>query len=301
MRVLIAEDDRASRGMLQELLESWGYDVTAVSDGDEALAVLRESDSPRLAILDWIMPGIDGLDVCTRLRADENAFDAYTYIILLTVRNSREDLVRGMEGGADDYVFKPFNHQELKVRLKAGRRIVDLQAQLREARRRLEFEASHDSLTRALNRRATLARLDEELSRAVRNGSAVTIGIMDVDHFKAVNDTYGHPAGDLVLQECVGRMLSATRPFDVLGRFGGEEFLLIAPHDGDADMRALFERIRRDVEEEKFIAYGHEIGVTLSGGVATGQPGEDKVDLIHRADDALYEAKDRGRNCIVVV
>src|SRR5258708_6384990 len=197
MRILIAEDETIQRRLLESLLTGWGHEVVVATDGSQAWAMLQGENRPELTILDWMMPGMDGLRVCAEMRKDSS--QPYIYIVLLTARDRKQDLVQALEAGADDYLVKPCEAQELKARLKAGKRILDLQEQLVSANRTLQFQATHDSLTGLLNRRAIVEILHKELARAQREREAVSVILVDIDHFKKINDTQGHPAGDAVL------------------------------------------------------------------------------------------------------
>jgi diguanylate cyclase (GGDEF)-like protein len=286
--------------MLRNLLTKWGYDVVTASDGDEAWSILQPNDAPRLAILDWVMPGADGVELCRKVRALGR--EPYQYILLLTARTESEALVEGMEAGADDYLTKPFNAQELRVRLRAGRRILDLQAELLQAREALREQATHDALTGLLNRGTILEVLKNEAERAGREGQPLSLLIADFDHFKLVNDTHGHLVGDDILREGARRMKAVVRRYDAVGRYGGEEFLMALPGADGAAARAQAERLREAISSEPFEAHGLSLSVTCSVGAAChlnmGPAGVDG--LIHDADLALYEAKSLGRNRVAV-
>jgi diguanylate cyclase (GGDEF)-like protein len=282
--------------MLRALLTKWGYDVVTVGNGMEAWQILESADAPRLAILDWMMPGMDGVDVCRRVRAADR--EPYIYILLLTARTESEDLVQGMEAGADDYLTKPFNAHELRVRLRAGRRILDLQEELMVAREALRDQATHDGLTGLLNRVTIMDALRNELGRAARERRPVALLMVDLDHFKRVNDTHGHLAGDAVLRETARRMKSSVRTYDSVGRYGGEEFLIVLPGCDAPTAQAQAERFREALACEPIPIGGQSIRVTCSIGVAgsTGLSVSSSDTLVHDADLALYQAKDRGRN-----
>jgi diguanylate cyclase (GGDEF)-like protein len=294
MRVLAAEDNPVFRAMLSSMLTKWGYDVEVASDGNEAWRALQQERAPRLAILDWMMPGADGVEICRRVRAEGR--EPYIYILLLTSRCDSQDLVEGMDAGADDYVTKPFNTHELRVRLRAGRRILDLQEELVRAREALREEATHDGLTGLLNRRALLEALEAEAERAARDERPVAVLLADLDRFKAINDTHGHLAGDAVLREAARRMKSVIRRYDGIGRYGGEEFLAVLPgSDGEA-ARAEAERVRQAVAAEPFPLGDVSVHVTCSIGVAWSAVPAGADALVRQADVALYAAKNRGRN-----
>jgi diguanylate cyclase (GGDEF)-like protein len=295
-RILIAEDDPISRHMLQFFLVKWGYEVTSAADGLEALRILEGHDAPSLAVLDWMMPGMEGPVVCRRVR--EHRDRPYVYILLLTARNQQGDILLGLESGADDYLTKPFNAQELRARLHVGQRILNLQENLVVAREELLFRATHDGLTGISNRGVALDALNRENSRHLRGGESFGLILADLDHFKYINDTYGHICGDAILKEAAQRMLSCARSYDTVGRYGGEEFLIIAPSSGSSGPLALAERMRKALESQPFVIDSREIHVTASFGVAVSSK-ENPVDsqgLLRLADDALYRAKKYGRN-----
>ncbi|MDG3005453.1 GGDEF domain-containing protein [Paludisphaera mucosa] len=292
MRVLIADDDPAARLLLEGTLTEWGYEVVTARDGSEAWDLLRRADAPSLAILDWMMPGLDGVDVCRKVRQEGEA--PYVYLILLTGKARTEDVVRGMESGADDYVGKPFDEQELKVRMRAGRRIVELHDALR-------IQATRDALTGAWNRRAIFDILEREAVRAGREGTSVGVIMADLDHFKRINDTLGHQAGDAVLREASRRIELALRPYDAHGRYGGEEFLVVLPGCEMPCAWAAAERIRHTLAEAHVATPSGMTPVTASMGMAIVHgAGRDAEGLIRLADEALYRAKRGGRNRVEV-
>jgi two-component system, cell cycle response regulator len=292
-RILIADDDAISRHMLQFFLVKWGYEVTAAADGLEALRIFESREAPSLAVLDWMMPGMEGPEVCKHIRENPNL--PYMYILLLTARSQKADILRGLESGADDYLTKPFNAQELRARLHVGQRILNLQQNLILAKEELFFRATHDSLTGIANRGVAMDALLREQSRQVREEGSFGVILADIDHF---NDKYGHLCGDAVLKEAAGRMFDCARPYDTMGRYGGEEFLIVVPASGAQGPLELAERMRKALESRPFTTTAGEVQVTASFGVAISSKENplDSQGLLHLADDALYRAKKYGRN-----
>lgn len=296
-KILIAEDDQTARKMLSGIVRKWGYEPITVADGLAAWEAIQEPNPPRLLLLDWMMPKIDGRELCRRIRDRKSSNPPY--IILLTARDATEDIVSGLDSGANDYIVKPFQPAELGARLRVGYRLLTLQAELNETRERLIYQARHDPLTGSLNRRAIMEEIEREMARSRRGGLPLFAAICDLDHFKAINDTYGHQTGDAVLNEFVQRTTANLRTYDRVGRYGGEEFLLLAPVIGDQDPPDLFERLRRMVAEQTFNLDGAPVSLTVSMGIARLHA-EDSIDeFLGRADTALYEAKRTGRNRIV--
>ena len=297
MRVLAAEDNPVFQSMFKTMLTRWGYQPVMARDGNEAWSILERADAPRLAVLDWMMPGVDGVEICRRVRSANR--EPYVYILLLTARTESQDLIEGMDAGADDYLTKPFNAHELRVRIRAGRRILELQEELLRAREALREQATHDGLTGLLNRTSIMEKLDDELARAARENSPLSVLMVDLDRFKAVNDTQGHLAGDAVLREAANRFRSAARRYDSVGRYGGEEFLIVLPGCTAEAARVHAERIRLAIAGKPFRAESRPLGVTCSVGLASSDHCAPAM-LLREADDALYEAKALGRNCVVV-
>jgi diguanylate cyclase (GGDEF)-like protein len=295
--VLIAEDDAVSRRLLEQAVHSWGYNTISVTDGASALAKLSAVNGPRMAILDWEMPGLSGPQVCRILRA--RTASPYVYLVLLTGRTAREHLVTGLASGADDYVLKPFDPMELQLRVRTGQRIVELQHELLAARQELERRANHDALTGAANRGAVLSKVESEAARSARQGSHYCLILFDLDFFKRINDTHGHRAGDIVLKEAVRRAQLELRPYDVLGRYGGEEFMVLLPGCELAAGSVVAERLRKGIADAPFEVDSHKLNVTASFGiVCSAQPHTSLEMLVDAADSALYRAKAGGRNRI---
>ncbi len=306
-RVLIADDSIVSRHLLEATLKKWGYEVTVACDGAEAWSVLEQDGCPSMAILDWVMPTLTGPEVCTRVRSLGRG--QYTYILLLTSKNQREDLIAGMSAGADDYITKPFDQQELEVRLEAGKRILRLHEALMTAQKKLIRQATYDELTDMFNRARILDVLRTEMDRASRDQVPVGIVLADIDRFKSVNDTYGHNVGDAVLREAARRMHGSIRSYDSIGRYGGEEFLLVLPGCDLGCAARQAERLRLAVcdspmplcEDQTPDGNPDELPISASFGATTYYPGSTTrlESLIKLADDALYEAKRTGRNRVV--
>ncbi len=299
MRILVAEDDAVSRHLLATFLSKWGYRVVVAADGSEAWEKLQREDAPKVAILDWMMPGLDGLELCRKIR--ERPQDNYIYVLLLTAKGQKEDVVIALDAGADDYLIKPFDPQELRARVRAAGRIVELQQELIAARERLRDEATHDALTGLWNRAAILEILHRELARAERQQKTLAVLMVDLDHFKQVNDTYGHLAGDAVLREATRRMRSSVRRYDEIGRYGGEEFIVVAPGCDRPGAMSLAERIRASMSRDAISTFEKAIPVTVSLGLALQPEGNSSAEsLVRAADAALYRAKNTGRNRIEV-
>ena len=297
VHVLVAEDDAASRYRLNVALSAWGYQVTCVTNGREAIAELARADGPSLAVLDWSMPEADGLEVCRAVRG--NPGERYVYTILLTSHDRDEDVIAGFDAGADDYVTKPFNAKELRARVRSGARIVQLHQQLVTAHEELREKSMRDPLTGLLTRGAFFEISDREFARARRTRTPLSIVMADIDHFKSINDRYGHPGGDEVLREVARRLHATFRKEDAVGRYGGEEFVVLAFGCEAPDAIALAERFRETVRRDRFIVGDTTVDVTTSVGVATGRSEDGVTRLLKAADEALYAAKKSGRNRVV--
>ena len=300
MRILLAEDDAVTRRLLQKLLSDLGYEIEICVDGSQADEAMSKEDPPKLAILDWMMPEKNGVDVCRAIRLREQ--QPYTYVILLTGKSTKEDVLEGLEAGADDYIVKPFDPNELKVRLRAGARIVQLQEDLIHALKLAEFRATHDSLTGLRSRGALLEAIKNEMARSTREASPLGLVMADVDHFKAINDNWGHLTGDVVLGELAERIRSSLRPYDIAGRYGGEEFVVALPGCDLSDAAKLAERLRVMIMNSPIATSQGPISCTMSFGVTAVVVGQDRdIDsLLREADAALYAAKTAGRNRVEV-
>jgi diguanylate cyclase (GGDEF)-like protein len=297
LRILIADNDSNGRGSLRHTLEGWGFEVAEAEDGDEALDVLSGSHPPTLAILDEATAGNDGVAACKEIR--RRSHGPYVYIIILfEAARERRDLLAALESGADEVLTRPYDLSELRARICVGRRIVELQDELLAARESIRTQASHDSLTGLLTRGAILDVLQREASRAERLGQAFGILLVDLDHFKKVNDVHGHLVGDAVLREAARRMANSVRPYDTVGRYGGEEFLITLPGCDEKRSMTVAERLRKAVAGAPFRCMEIDLAITASLGAAVFDPAScPPLDsLVHAADSALYRAKDGGRN-----
>jgi len=296
MDILIAEDDNTSRLILENHLAKWGHRVIATANGRQAWEVLQGAGPPPIALLDWLMPEMDGMDVCRMLR--EHRREHFTYIIMLTARGAKEDIVAALEAGADDYVVKPCDIEELHARVDVGIRIVTLHDELVATNKKLARLASTDFLTQLRNRRGIMESLEAELARAQREQKPLSVVMLDLDTFKEVNDTCGHLAGDQVLIEVARRLRGHCRPYDIVGRYGGDEFMVLVPSSPYDEISALAERFRDAISSASIEADGHVLETATSvGAVWLEQSMGTGVDELVRASDTLlYRAKQAGGN-----
>lgn len=301
-RILIAEDEPVSRSILERYLTKEGYPLVSVSNGREALEKYRQ-EAFQIVITDWLMPEMDGTALCQAIR--NQPAERYTFLILLTSQNSPEALVEGLEAGADDYIVKPVNPAELYVRLKGARRILDLEESLQRSLAEIRELSIHDPLTGAFNRGYLDQQLEHEIQRAYRYQHPLSLVMCDLDHFKLLNDTFGHQAGDEILKRCVANIgASIRRNIDWVARYGGEEFLIALPETDAGGCSVVAERMR---EKVAFSPDGNDdtiIRISASFGAVTLLPERDRIpttvaDLIQRADICLYQAKQEGRNRVV--
>jgi diguanylate cyclase (GGDEF)-like protein len=297
MRILVVDDEPLSRHMVQAAVDRLGHQWTAAQDGQAAWQCLTQ-DKPEVLITDLLMPGIDGQELSRRLRADTRA--GYTYIILVTVLSDRQDVVRGMQAGADDYLIKPLHLSDLQARLIAAQRVTDLHTELDRHRAELAHLARHDPLTGLGNRRSLQDDLEVLHARSQRYGRRFALAMCDIDRFKAYNDTHGHQAGDQALGTVATTIAQELRGGDSVYRYGGEEFLLILPEQTLDTALVAVERVRSAVQRLAIPqpAAGPGGRLTLSAGIAAFDPDEAPTaeELLQRADAALYRAKSAGRN-----
>ena len=302
MKILLAEDDNLSSKLMQRTLHNFGYEVIVAQDGRTAVEILGKHDGPRLALVDWMMPELDGLSVCREVR-NRQGEGSYVYILLLTSKQSSEDIVAGLEAGADDYLTKPCQSAELKARLHTGRRILSLEEKLVQAREEMRHKATRDGLTGIWNRASILSLTAGALLRSARQQSQTSIMLCDVDHFKRINDTYGHLTGDLVLKEVARRLNASVRAYDAVGRYGGEEFLILLNDCSGLALQTRAEEIRACVSSMPISVNDYVIPVTISIGAAACDDGDAMFPIeriLARADTALYEAKHQGRDRTVL-
>lgn len=299
MQIAIVDDDAIARKILRVGLTRQGYEVEEFSDGLAAWEGLQHSTS-RLIITDWMMPGMDGLELIRRLRSA--GLEGYLYIILLTGRDDQSDIIAGLEAGADDYLVKPFDINELRARVNIGNRILSLESDLKAARNRMEYIAMHDSLTGIFNRRAIYIHLDGELNRARRSNQSMSVLMLDIDKFKTVNDTYGHLIGDRALILVSEQICAAVRNYDWVGRWGGDEFLVILPSTAIKQAQCIAERIQNGLRINPLeLPDGTRIEINASIGVVNHPPAEVHIDhIIHQVDTALYQAKADGLKIVLV-
>jgi len=296
-KVLVADDSPIYRKLVEYTLSSEGYAVVFAKNGREALELVADH-RPAVVITDWTMPDISGLELCQRIRRDFR--DSYIHVILLTGNSDKEEVVEGLAAGADDYLTKPFHSGELQARVRVGCRIVELQRQVQAKNRQLLELALTDPLTGLPNRRAIDEWATRQLDAASRHDFAFWVVIADLDHFKSVNDTYGHDAGDVVLKGFAAILMSNTRNSNLCGRLGGEEFLVLITHIEQENVAIAIERIRHKFAEQRFVFDGRTCLVSVSFGIAgfRGPKAPDFRELLARADAALYSAKCKGRNRI---
>ncbi|MDD1795264.1 diguanylate cyclase [Enterovibrio sp. ZSDZ42] len=296
---LVADDDKATAKLVEVLLNKWGIQTVVAHDGLEALEVMMQPAPPSLLLFDWEMPGYSGIELCEKIRQIDTTNPPY--IIICTARDATEYIVHGLNQGANDYVSKPFNTQVLKARVEVGMRTLELQSRLVDAMVRLDHLASFDELTGLLNRRALFERIHEDFSRAHRAKDNLCFVVCDIDWFKRINDKYGHPAGDAVLRQLGDLLTQQLRPYDRLGRIGGEEFLLLFSVTTIDSAVKVLDRIKLAIEKHDFVYEDTHITATMSFGATFIEAGEQIARVesyFKRADEALYRSKELGRNCV---
>jgi diguanylate cyclase (GGDEF)-like protein len=297
-RVLVAEGDRDTRLRLLHLFREWGFYVVVATDGIETLSAVELQQPPDFFFINRSLAGINGIELCQRIC--ERFSEHSPYIVMMGEPAGREAVVESLESGATEYLTTPFDEQELRARLIVAVRALDRRDYLISSRDRFRDQATRDALTGVWNRRGILELLERDLDGAEHNGRSTGILMLDLDHFKNVNDAHGHLAGDLVLRETARRLCRNLRAYDCLGRYGGEEFLIVVPATNQTELCELAERIRASTDSEPIFAGLINFRITLSIGAAIAKPGDrSKAKVIAAADEALYEAKKLGRNRIV--
>jgi two-component system cell cycle response regulator len=297
MRIAIVDDDPISRQILRTSLKRFGYEVIEASDGQAAWEMIQEQN-PRFIITDWLMPRMDGLELIRNIRAAVQK--NYTYIIIISGKEDKNDVITGLEAGADDYLVKPFDGLELRARVCIGVRILELETDLKIARDQMEAMAMHDYLTGLLSRRAIYTHLKGELDRAFRENHPLSVIMMDLDHFKSLNDQYGHLVGDQALCLVSEQVMRNVRSYDWAGRWGGDEFLIVLPNTSSEEAKVISERICTKISSLGIETPDNaRVYIQASLGVITHHQGNISIDqLIHQTDNALYSAKMAGRHCV---
>jgi len=299
LKVLVADDSVIYRKLVEQTLSQEACSVVFARTGREAISFF-EQEHPSLVITDWEMPDLTGVELCQQIRASSTA--SYTYIMILTSNAEKANVVKGLSAGADDYLTKPFDQGELLARIRVGRRLIELQREIESKNLLLEELALTDALTGLPNRRAIDGWAARQLSGAARHGFSLWVILADLDHFKSINDTYGHDAGDLVLKGFAEILKSHTRHSDISGRIGGEEFLHVLTHADEASAQLVAGRLRKQLEAEEFHVGGRRVKVTASFGLAgfSGKSAPTFAALVKKADTALYRAKKDGRNRVEI-
>lgn len=306
MKALVAEDDLVTRLIIKHIVENEGYEVLEAENGYEGWKIFqKEKHNIYLTILDWMMPEMDGIELCRRIRSA--SVPHYIYVMFLTSKGNLEAIVEALETGSDNYMTKPFARKELASRIRVGGRIALLQRNLNETNRKLYVLANTDPLTGILNRREFLKRLRVEIYRVSCEKKSYSLIMLDIDHFKSVNDTLGHTKGDIVLIEIADRIKAKIRPYDLIGRYGGEEFLIGIAGANSETGKNIAERIRSSICKKPFKAGNKKLDISASLGLTSAIPTGTKnamiyimEDMIEKADSALYRAKNAGRNRVVL-
>jgi diguanylate cyclase (GGDEF)-like protein len=297
--VLIAEDNPVARRLLEKNLTKAGHEVVSAQNGKEAFDLFQKTFYP-IVLTDWMMPEMDGVELCHAIR--NHPSPGYVFIVFLTSKDTKEDIIVALNSGADDYLTKPFHQAELIARLKTGRRILDLERSLKEANEDIRLLSITDPLTGCFNRGHLMDRLPEEISRAKRYHHPFSLIMCDIDHFKSINDAFGHVVGDAVLVEFVSGLNKMIRhEIDWVARYGGEEFIIALSETNHSGAMVLAERLREQLEKQTMLVEGQKINITASFGISTFDPAssDEKTspeDLIIIADKWLYQAKKGGRN-----
>ncbi len=295
--ILIIEDDKDSRELLKIYLKKWNYNIFEALDPDIAINKITEHNI-QLALIDWVLDEVSGLEICNTIR--KKLKDKYIYIIMITGKKTKDDVVEALREGADDYLIKPFNFEELRVRIEAGERIINYQNHLKNNYIKLYEASLIDTLTKIYNRKTILDKLNSEFQRAKRLNNNLSVIMCDIDYFKKINDSYGHIIGDKILEN-IGEILKTNlRLYDSAGRYGGEEFLLILPDTDTNTAYKVADRIKKYLENNHLKVGKFSIPVTMSFGISSSSGKKSISELIDNADKQLYKAKRAGRNRIIL-
>ncbi|MBI5655373.1 MAG: response regulator [Geobacter sp.] len=294
MKILIADDDPVSLHLLERSLANWNYEVVCAVDGNSAWEVMQGEDAPRLAVLDWIMPDPDGIEICRRLRQNQLTAEDYTYIIILTQKSSLTDIVAGLRAGADDYIIKPFIPQDLQVRVEAGKRIVELQQRLLDAQQALTAQISHDIPTRTWNRDTILAHIRAELNRTRRKNGSASIAVLKVENFASLCSNAGDVLAEHALCEYLQCIRNAIRSYDSIGRFTEDEFLILFPETASQNMPTIISRLQKSLEERQVLLENVAETISLSIGVVTFQGAPHIDEVISAATESLQTARQQS-------
>jgi diguanylate cyclase (GGDEF)-like protein len=292
MKILVADDDPVNRHLLKILLSKWGFDVSVATDGEEAWEELQKPAHPRIAILDWMMPGMDGVQVCAKIREDKTR--APMYVLLLTAKLATEDANGRFESVADDYLPKPYSAHELKARLRTARRILELEDQIEAARQNMKIETTHDPLTGLWNRSTILEILHREIHRSRRQNSSLAVLTIDVDQLRQINHQHGHLAGDAVMREAARRIRNSVRVYDSVGRYSGGQIVVVSPACDRSGAMSQAQRLQATIVQESFKTFKGDFPITISMGIAVGCNNHQAHELIALAEAALAEAKKAG-------
>jgi two-component system, cell cycle response regulator len=295
MKILISTHSEEQEEHLTSLLIEDGYRVAPLRNGRSALSALQEADGPRIAVLDELMPELNAEEVCRKIRA--SGMEHYTYCIVRVPSADRDTRDRVFEAGADDVIAMRTDYEELSARLRNAKRVINLQEQLLAAREALRFETTHDGATGVFNRQGIGDHLRREFERASRFGKSLGIVMIDLDHFRIINDSFGYHAGDMVLREVASRIKTAVRAYDVVGRYGADEFVILSPEITSAALVAQAERVLTAVSSQPVCFDGQQILLTASIGVAISDD-RSSNELVQAAEDAAERAKQTGRNCV---
>ncbi len=301
MKVLIADDDPSSRLLLAGLLKNKDCEILLADNGTTAMEILQGNALPNLIFMDWNMPGMTGVEIISLLRTTQQEYQPY--IIMISANDGQEQIIEALDYGADDYITKPMDGHLVNAKYSVAKRIIDIQEKLKQSNEMLEKLAYYDELTGVLNRRAGNASFEVELERCIRKDQNICIAMVDIDHFKSINDNFGHQVGDKVLREAAGILKKTLRPYDVVCRYGGEEFMLIAEISIAAEAEQLLERVRKKIADSPIQVDNEQIHITASFGALVRTPKShlQMSDLVKQADTALYEAKGAGRNQVIII